>query len=111
MVPGIARTSQLVQEISTASGEQAQGVQQITTAMNHLNHTTQQNAAASEQLSATAEELSGQAMALLDMMTSFRLTRSEVTPQPATVSLRPARHATYPSTRRTVLGESQFSAF
>jgi methyl-accepting chemotaxis protein len=111
MVPGIARTSQLVQEISTASGEQAQGVQQITTAMNHLNHTTQQNAAASEQLSATAEELSGQATALLDMMASFRLTRSEVPPQPATFSPRPTRHAAYPSTRRTARGESQFSAF
>ncbi|WP_423228717.1 methyl-accepting chemotaxis protein [Pseudaquabacterium rugosum] len=72
MVPSINRTSELVQEISAASLEQATGVTQITTAMNHLNGTTQQNASASEELSATAEELSGQAAQLQDMMAFFR---------------------------------------
>ncbi|WP_310463627.1 methyl-accepting chemotaxis protein [Sphaerotilus sp.] len=120
MVPRIARTSQLVQDISTASGEQAQSVQQITTAMNLLNNTTQQNAAASEQLSATAEELSGQALALTDMMTSFRLTQSELQPGAnglrsvqggaATRALRPA-HLHLPSGRHSSLDETQFSAF
>jgi methyl-accepting chemotaxis protein len=73
MVPNIEKTSDLVQEISSASGEQAQGVSQITNAMGHLNSATQQNASASEQLSATAEELSGQATALQDLMGFFRL--------------------------------------
>ena len=58
MVPTINKTSELVQEISAASGEQATGVAQITNAMSHLNTATQQNASASEELSATAEELS-----------------------------------------------------
>ena len=73
MVPSIHKTSDLVQEISAASGEQAQGVTQITTAMGHLNSATQQNASASEELSATAEELSGQAGQLQEMMSFFRL--------------------------------------
>jgi methyl-accepting chemotaxis protein len=76
MVPTINKTSELVQEISAASGEQSQGVGQITGAMNHLNTATQQNASASEELSATAEELSGQAAALQDMMAFFTLNDS-----------------------------------
>ena len=73
MVPTINKTSELVQEISAASGEQATGVNQITTAMGHLNSATQQNASASEELSATAEELSGQAAQLQEMMAFFKL--------------------------------------
>jgi len=76
MVPTINKTSELVQEISAASGEQAQGVSQITTAMGHLNSATQQNASASEELSATAEELSGQAAALQELMGFFQLAGS-----------------------------------
>jgi methyl-accepting chemotaxis protein len=77
MLPTINKTSELVQEISAASGEQANGVSQITTAMNHLNGATQQNASASEELSATAEELSGQAAQLQDMMAFFKLADGE----------------------------------
>jgi methyl-accepting chemotaxis protein len=73
MVPSIQKTSELVQEIAAASGEQNEGVSQITGAMNHLSGATQQNASASEQLSATAEELSAQAAQLQDLMAFFRL--------------------------------------
>jgi methyl-accepting chemotaxis protein len=73
MVPSIHKTSELVQEIAAASGEQADGVAQITGAMNHLSSATQQTASASEQLSATAEELSAQAAQLQDLMAFFRL--------------------------------------
>ncbi len=73
MVPDIHKTSELVQEIAAASGEQNAGVNQITGAMNHLSGSTQQTAAASEQLSATAEELNAQANRLQDLMAFFRL--------------------------------------
>jgi methyl-accepting chemotaxis protein len=73
MAPTIHKTSELVREISAASGEQSGGVSQITNAMNHLNRATQQNASASEQLSATAEELSGQAAALQGMLSAYQL--------------------------------------
>jgi methyl-accepting chemotaxis protein len=73
MVPNIEKTSGLVQEIAAASGEQSDGVAQITSAMNHLSSATQQTASASEELSATAEELSAQAAQLEDLMSFFRL--------------------------------------
>ncbi|MCE2680404.1 MAG: methyl-accepting chemotaxis protein [Burkholderiales bacterium] len=71
IVPGINRTSDLVQEISAASTEQANGVEQINSAMNSMNQQTQQNAAASEELSATAEEMSNQARHLMVLMSFF----------------------------------------
>jgi ABC-type transporter Mla subunit MlaD len=73
MVPSIQKTSELVQEIAAASGEQSDGVGQITGAMNHLSSATQQTASASEELSATAEELSAQANQLQETMAFFRL--------------------------------------
>jgi methyl-accepting chemotaxis protein len=73
MVPSIQKTSELVQEIAAASGEQSDGVAQITGAMNHLSGATQQTASASEELSATAEELSAQAEQLQELMGFFRL--------------------------------------
>jgi methyl-accepting chemotaxis protein len=73
MVPSIQKTGELVQEIAAASGEQSDGVGQITGAMNHLSSSAQQTASASEQLSATAEELSAQAAQLQELMAFFQL--------------------------------------
>ncbi|EHR69728.1 methyl-accepting chemotaxis protein [Burkholderiales bacterium JOSHI_001] len=73
MVPSIHKTSELVQEIAAASGEQADSVGQVNAAMEHVNTSTQQNASASEQLSATAEELSAQAAQLQELMSFFRV--------------------------------------
>ncbi|PLK48889.1 methyl-accepting chemotaxis protein [Uliginosibacterium sp. TH139] len=77
MVPEIARTSDLVREISAASGEQQNGVAQVNMAMNQLTQITQANAAASEQLSSTAEEMSSQAVELQHAVKFFKL-RHEV---------------------------------
>lgn len=76
MVPSINKTSELVQEIAAASGEQTQSVSQINQAMDQLNTATQQNASASEELSATAEELSAQAGQLREMMSFFQLSQN-----------------------------------
>jgi methyl-accepting chemotaxis protein len=73
MVPSIQKTSDLVQEIASASQEQSAGVGQINGAMSQLNQATQQNASASEELAATAEEMGGQAEQLQQLMTFFRL--------------------------------------
>ena len=73
MVPSINKTSDLVQEISAASEEQAAGVAQINTAMTQLNQVTQQNASSSEELAATAEEMSSQAEQLQQAMSFFTL--------------------------------------
>ena len=73
MVPSIRRTSDLVQEISSASEEQNSGINQINQAMNQLNQATQQNASASEELAATAEEMGAQAEQLQGLMLFFRV--------------------------------------
>ncbi|MEI6413443.1 MAG: methyl-accepting chemotaxis protein [Pseudomonadota bacterium] len=73
MVPSIRKTSDLVQEIASASQEQSLGVGQINGAMGQLNQATQQNASASEELAATAEELGGQADQLQQLMAFFHL--------------------------------------
>jgi methyl-accepting chemotaxis protein len=73
IVPSIAKTSDLVQEIAAASGEQSTGVNQITRAMHQFNQVTQQNASASEELAATAEEMSSQAEQLQHLMRFFKL--------------------------------------
>ncbi|MCX7627728.1 MAG: methyl-accepting chemotaxis protein [Methylophilaceae bacterium] len=76
MVPTITKTSDLVQEIASASNEQSTGVSQINTAMGQLNQTTQQNASASEELAAAAEEMSSQAENLQRTMMFFKLAES-----------------------------------
>jgi methyl-accepting chemotaxis protein len=73
MVPAIKKTSDLVQEIASASQEQSSGLAQINGAMAHLNSATQQSAAASEELAATAEEVGGQAAQLDELMGFFHL--------------------------------------
>jgi methyl-accepting chemotaxis protein len=100
MVPSIHRTSELVQEIAAASGEQSDGVGQITGAMNHLSSATQQTASASEELSATAEELSAQAHQLQDLMSFFQLTTS--TPTAGAM----ASPRTAPTSQRDTLGQA-----
>ena len=77
IVPGIAKTSDLVQEIAAASEEQSSGVGQINTAMNQLNQITQQNASSSQELAATAEEMSGQAEQLQQLMGFFILASTD----------------------------------
>ena len=94
MVPTIRKTSELVQEIATASTQQTAGVGQINSAMGQLNQATQQNASASEELAATAEELGSQAGQLQQTMTFFRL--DEGTRRPlgaASVARRPSAPA------------------
>ncbi len=73
LVPDIQKTSELVQEISAASREQATGADQINNAIQQLNQVIQQNAGAAEEMSSTAEELSSQAEQLQDTISFFKV--------------------------------------
>lgn len=77
IVPAIAKTSDLVQEIAAASDEQSAGVGQINESMSQVTLSTQQNASSSEELAATAEEMSGQAEMLMQLVSYFRLDANE----------------------------------
>ena len=61
IVTSISKTADLVGEISAASAEQAQGIDQVNTAISQMDKVTQKNAANAEESASASEELSGQA--------------------------------------------------
>jgi len=77
LVPDIQKTSELVQEISASSKEQAGGADQINSAIQQLNQVIQQNAGAAEEMASTAEELSSQAEQLQGTISFFKTNNVE----------------------------------
>ena len=61
MAGSTGKVKGLVAEIAAASGEQAQGVEQINKAVTEMNSVTQQTAANAEESASASEELSAQA--------------------------------------------------
>ena len=55
------KVGDLVSEIAAASGEQAQGIDQVNTATTEMGQVTQQNAASAEESASASEEMSAQA--------------------------------------------------
>ncbi len=109
MVPSIKKTSDLVQEISAASEEQASGIGQVNTAMSQLNQITQQNASASEELAATAEEMSGQAEQLQDLMSFFTTESGSATTKASNTTAKKPK-AKVANSNKSVLAHSMISA-
>jgi methyl-accepting chemotaxis protein len=72
LVPDIKKTTELVQEITASSKEQASGSDQINGAIQQLNQVVQQNAGAAEEMASTAEELASQAEQLLETISFFK---------------------------------------
>ena len=73
LVPDIQKTSDLVQEISTASREQDVGAEEINKAMQQLDSVVQRSAASAEELSASAHDLSSQTEAQRESMSFFNI--------------------------------------
>lgn len=73
IVPGIQKTSGLVQEINSSCNEQAQGVEQVTTAIQQLDQVIQQSSASTEEMSTASEMLSDQAEQLLSAASYFHI--------------------------------------
>lgn len=73
LVPDIQKTATLIESISLASSEQAQGVDQINSAIQQLDNTIQQNAGASEEMSATSDELVANAEKLKEAVAFFQI--------------------------------------
>ncbi|MCC8164722.1 MAG: methyl-accepting chemotaxis protein [Planctomycetes bacterium] len=65
---GSHSVARLISEITSATNEQAQGVDQVNTAVAQMDKVTQSNAATAEQAASAAEELSAQASALNGMV-------------------------------------------
>ncbi|MFY7907460.1 MAG: methyl-accepting chemotaxis protein, partial [Burkholderiaceae bacterium] len=73
VVASIQRVSQIVGEITQASGEQNLGVSQAVEAIGHMDQTTQQNAALVEEMAAAAASLRAQADELVRAAAVFKL--------------------------------------
>jgi methyl-accepting chemotaxis protein len=69
----VASTDSLVAEIATAAREQAQGIEQINTAIGQLDKISQSNSASAEESASAAEELDAQAETLKDQVAKLRL--------------------------------------
>ncbi len=73
LVPSIRQTVELVQGVTGACGEQADGVTHINRAMNRVDEVTQMSASSAEELASTAEEMAAQAEALYQLTARFRI--------------------------------------
>ncbi|NLG42948.1 MAG: methyl-accepting chemotaxis protein [Phycisphaerae bacterium] len=68
IVQSVAKVTDLVGGIATGADEQAQGVEQINSAVSQMDKITQMNAASAEQCASAAEELSAQAQTVKNMV-------------------------------------------
>jgi len=73
IVGSIQRVSDIVAEITSASAEQSNGVQQVGQAVSQMDQATQQNAALVEESAAAAESLKAQAQQLVQAVAVFKL--------------------------------------
>jgi methyl-accepting chemotaxis protein len=76
IVPDIRKTTEMLQEISSASREQTLGADQINKALSQLDTVVQQNASSSEELSATATTLNERAVQLDGTVAFFKTRRT-----------------------------------
>jgi methyl-accepting chemotaxis protein len=98
VVASVRRVSDIMAEISAASGEQSTGIEQVGAAIHQMDMVTQQNAALVEEAAAATESMQEQARHLAEAVSVFKLdnatapaSRAPARPQPALASHRPAR--------------------
>ena len=73
VVGSVRRVTDLIGEISAASIEQSQGIEQVNQTITHIDEATQQNAALVEEATAAAHSMEDQAAALVQLVARFRL--------------------------------------
>ncbi|MDM4767037.1 methyl-accepting chemotaxis protein [Pelomonas sp. SE-A7] len=109
IVSSVQRVTDIIGEISVATGEQSSGIGQVNGAIAQLDQMTQQNAALVEESAAAAISLREQAGKLAEVVSSFRisgsvsLSRPMSAPAPAPTP-RPAPVAAAPVVKKPVVG-------
>ncbi|MBN2508954.1 MAG: CZB domain-containing protein [Spirochaetales bacterium] len=73
IVKGVTKVATFLEEITTASSEQAQAVSEISTGLDQIDQVTQSNTASAEESASSAEELASQAQQLRTMINRFKL--------------------------------------
>jgi methyl-accepting chemotaxis protein len=86
---GTNKVNTLLQEIASASKEQADGVGQVNVGVTQLDAVTQQNAGNSEELASAAEETAAQASTMRELVGQFKI--SDRSGSPASSYAAPAR--------------------
>jgi methyl-accepting chemotaxis protein len=91
IVTSVKRVTDIMSEISAASQEQSQGIEQVNQTITQMDEVTQQNAALVEEASAAARSLEEQAAGLAESVSQFRLEEggaavAKPQPQPRTVT-------------------------
>jgi methyl-accepting chemotaxis protein len=87
VVSSVQRVTDIMSEISAASHEQSQGIEEVNKAITQMDETTQQNAALVEQAAAAAQAMQDQAHHLETLVNKFQL--EGVDQQYQTASLTP----------------------
>jgi methyl-accepting chemotaxis protein len=77
VVSGVQRVTDIMAEISAASGEQSAGIEQVNQAISRMDQVTQQNAAPVEEAAAAAESMRTQAASLVQVVAGFRTETAE----------------------------------
>ena len=96
IVASVRRVSDLIGEITAASGEQRDGIGQVNQAVTHLDQMTQQNAALVEESSAAAMAMQDQARRLSEVVSVFKLAQADAMPAPADRAMESALAALQP---------------
>ncbi len=73
VVNSVRRVTDIMAEIRSASDEQTAGIEQVNTAITHMDQVTQQNAALVEEAAAAASAMQDEASGLAQMVRQFRL--------------------------------------
>jgi methyl-accepting chemotaxis protein len=89
IVASITRVTDIMSEITAASSEQRDGIEQINQAITQMDEVTQQNAALVEEAAAAADSLQEQAAHLADVVGVFKLAAAN-----AAMPVAPARRST-----------------
>jgi methyl-accepting chemotaxis protein len=102
IVDSIKHVSDIVGEITEASREQSQGIDQINTAIVEMDHVTQQNAALVEEAAAAAGSLQDQSAKLLELVSVFKLNGEKMTTAAAPALKRPPTGASTYAGKKTL---------
>jgi methyl-accepting chemotaxis protein len=73
VVASVRRVTDIIGEITAASTEQSQGIEEVSRALGQMDEVTQRNAALVEEAAAAAESLKDQASKLAGVVSTFRL--------------------------------------
>lgn len=100
----IQQLDTLVAEIAAASGEQSQGIEQVSTAVSQMDTVTQSNAGSAEETAAAAEELNSQSIMLKDAVAQLQAlvgtkAASTVYDKAANVAVACTKQGTKPASR------------